>query len=880
MDSKNIRKTFLDFFYNKNHKITTSSSILSQNDTTLMFHNAGMNIFKDFFLGYKKPEYLRIANTQKCLRVTGKHNDLNDVGYDHHHHTMFEMLGNWSFGDYFKKEAIEFAWELLTKIYNIPEEILYVTIFNGDKEDNLIEDIETYKYWQNILKNKHHIIKCGKKNNFWEMGKIGPCGPSSEIHIDLRSKNDQILIPGWKVINQNHDQVIEIWNIVFIEFLREKNGNLKKLPTKHIDTGMGFERLCRILQNKNSNYDTDLFIPLIQQVELLTNKKYFGQNNNIDIAIRIIVDHIRGIAFAISDGQRFANTGAGYVIKRILRRAINYAYRYLNQRQPLIYKLIPTLIMNLGETFPELNTHQTLIQNLIENEEENFLHTIDDGKKIIYHIIKKIKKEKKTIIEGKDLFYLYDTYGLPIEIANIIAHENNLIIDDIGFQENMTKQKTNSKIANLSEIDEWQLINSNNSVISNFIGYTKLESIIHIIQYRKIIIHHKEYYQLVFDNTPFYPEGGGQVGDTGYIINKNEKIAILNTKKENNIIFHLTNRLPKNPYLIFNAIVNKQRRNEIEKNHTAVHLLSYALKEILGSHIVQRGSYIGPDKLRFDFSHFNKLNDIEIHKIETYIINLINQHINIEVKNMSLKDALNAGAISLPGEKYNQEVRTIKIGNSFELCGGTHVINTIYIQYFKIISESSSASGIRRIEALTSINGINYINDIYNKYIDLYKQHNSDPGGYIKNIKINNKKLKIENNQLIRYKIFSLKKELINNATKNINFTFIHQICQHEFMIIKRLSLELRQEINNLFLCIGTNHNNHSFIYIAISDQLISKLNINAYNIINYLSSIIYGKTIGNKEFATYIGNNDKKLLYIFNIIELYIKNILSKHIP
>lgn len=876
MNSKNIRKTFLDFFYNKNHKIITSSSILSKNDSTLMFNNAGMNLFKDFFIGHKKPKYLRIANTQKCFRVTGKHNDLNDVGYDTHHHTMFEMLGNWSFGDYFKKEAIQFAWELLTKIYKIPENILYVTVFHGDKNDNLIEDKETYKYWKDIIKDHNHIIKYGKNNNFWEMGKIGPCGPCSEIHIDLRSKNDKSLIPGWKLINKNHSQVIEIWNIVFIEFLRESNGKLKKLPSKHIDTGMGFERLCRILQNKNSNYDTDIFYPLIKELEFFTKKKYSGEiNNKIDISIRIIVDHIRGIAFAISDGQLFSNTGAGYVIKRILRRSINYGYRFLNQKEPIIYKLIPTLIKIMGDTFPELVKNQSLIENIIQEEEKNFLKTIYHGTKIIYHIITKLKKEKRTIIDGNQIFSLYDTYGLPIEISNIIANEHGLTIDKNEFNKEMIKQKNRSKVANEIKENDWQYLEYNDIEKNKeiFIGYTNLESNIKIIRYRKIIINNDQYYQLVFNITPFYPEGGGQVGDNGYLENSDEKIEILNTKKENNIILHITNQLPKNLNLIFKAKVNKNRRIQIEKNHSATHLLSYSLRKILGNHIVQRGSYIGSDKIRFDFSYFKKLSDIEINKIEICVLKMIHDSIDLKVENMSLKNALNYGAIYIPGESYKDEVRTISFKNSFELCGGTHIKNTIYIQFFKILSESSIASGIRRIEALTSINAINYINDIYYKYININRNY---PIKYLKKIEKDNQKLKIENNKLIKEKIFSIKKELLNNVEKNKNILFINKIYNLELDIIKTICLELRKEINNIFLVIGTSNKKNIFIYISISQELILKFQISAYNIVKYISSIVNGKIIGKDFFAIYIGNNKEKLSFLLNEIKLYIKNIFK----
>lgn len=753
MKSKDIINTFLNFFEKKNHKIINSSKIISIDDPSLMFVNSGMNAFKNIFIGNQKPIYKKIANVQKCLRISGKHNDLNEVGYDHHHHTMFEMLGNWSFGDYFKKEAIELAWDLLTNIYNIKEENLYVTIFIGDKEDNLSKDIETYNIWKNIIKNSNNIIFFGKKNNFWEMGIDGPCGPCSEIHIDLRTKQEKENIPGYKLINTNHPDVIEIWNIVFIEYLRNINGTLSLLPIKHIDTGMGLERLCRILQNKKSNYDTDLFSPIITDIENLTNKKY-GNQQKLDIAFRVIVDHIRSIIFALLDGIIISNNGPGYVIKKILRRAITYIYIFFKKKQPFLYKLLPSVIFTMQNRFPEIEKNKTYIENIIKNEELKFIKTISKGINHINMLIKKLHQKNITYIPGKELFKLYDTYGLPLDISTIIANNKKLLIDNNGFTKAMLKQKEKSKSINNIKKYNWIFIDHKDSKIkcdliqSKFIGYTTLNSKIKILKYRKIKFLEKIYYELVFDQTPFYPEGGGQLGDIGYIESesesiKNEKIDIINTKKENNIIYHIVQNIPIILNVKFNAFVNILRRKKIEKNHTAIHLLSLAIRKIINNNIQQMGSYIGPDKIRFDFYYNKKITENEIINIENYVNNMIFQNIKIEVKELLFKDALKSDVIFIPNKNYKTYVRAIRFNDSFELCAGTHVKNTINIQYFKILSEKSIASGVRRIEAITSQEAINYINNIYQKYNFLLKTIKSNNIlDYINKLKEKNKKLK------------------------------------------------------------------------------------------------------------------------------------------
>ncbi|WGH28025.1 MAG: alanine--tRNA ligase [Candidatus Bostrichicola ureolyticus] len=846
-----------------------------KDDPTLLFANAGMNQFKDYFLDNKKINYTRIANTQKCLRITGKHNDLNNVGYDNYHHTMFEMLGNWSFGDYFKEEAIYWAWELLTEIYNISKEDIYVTIFNGDVKDKLPLDKETYKFWKNII-NDNHILFFEKEYNFWEMGLTGPCGPCSEIHIDLRSNKEKIKIPGYKLINKGNPKVIEIWNIVFIEFLRKEDGTLEKLPRKHVDTGLGFERLCRIIQKKSSNYDTDIFMPLIKDIEKYTGNIY-GIETNKDIAIRIIADHIRAIAFAISDGKRPSNTGAGYVIRRILRRAMSYAYSFLEQKNPFIYKLVDTLAININEVFPEINNNKYLIKEVIKEEENSFIKIIDNGLIRIKEIIKEFKNKK--IIDGERIFELYDTYGFPYDFSYTIAKKNNLIIDNSGFKKKMLEQKQRSKKNSIIQYHDWIKINNTNDKYSYFVGYDQLETYSKIIKYRLVETSKDKYYQIVLDKTPFYPESGGQVGDIGFIINNDEKICILNTKKENDLILHIVSKIPNNPHNNLKAIVDVDRRKKIEKNHTATHLLHYVLKNILGNHVEQRGSYVGPDKIRFDFSNSYKLNSNIIEIIESNIEEMINKGFSLEEKrNISLKQALKDGAIALFGNKYGNIVRTIKFGNSIELCIGTHVSNTKDIQLFKIISESSIALGIRRIEAITSINAIKYLKDIYKKYNIIINnlKHPIDPIKAINNIINTNKILKLKLNNFVKKQLNILKNEWISRSEKINSYTIIMEYTDLDFIFYKSLILELRKNIFNLcIIIININNNNEIVFCTALSDNLI-KNGIDARLIINLFDNYIFGKGCGHNFFAMIKG----KLLRSINIdlIRYKIHNYLNNH--
>ncbi|WGH26239.1 MAG: alanine--tRNA ligase [Candidatus Bostrichicola ureolyticus] len=823
----------------------------------MLFTNAGMNQFKDYFLDNKKIEYPRIANTQKCLRITGKHNDLNNVGYDNYHHTMFEMLGNWSFGDYFKEEAIYWAFELLTEIYNISKEDIYVTIFSGDVQDKLPFDKETYKFWKNII-NDNRILLFDKKYNFWEMGLTGPCGPCSEIHIDLRSNKEKVKVPGYKLINQGNPEVIEIWNIVFIEFCRKKDGNLEKLPKKHVDTGIGFERLCRIIQRKSSNYDTDIFMPLIKDIERYTGKIY-GIETNEDIAIRIIADHIRAIAFAISDGKRPSNTGAGYVIRRILRRAMSYAYNFLEQKNPFLYKLVDTLAINTNEVFPEINNNKLLIKQVIKEEENSFIKIIDNGLIRIKQIIKEFKN--KNTIDGAQIFDLYDTYGFPYDFSYTIAKKNNLTIDKSGFEKKMFEQKQRSRKNRIIQYHDW-IINKND--YSSFVGYDKLETYANIIKYRLVETYKDKYYQIVLDNTPFYPESGGQVGDIGFIINDDEKISILNTKKENDLILHIVSKIPNNPNKNFKAIVDIDRRKKIEKNHTATHLLHYVLRKILGNHVEQRGSYVGPDKIRFDFSNSYKLNDNIIEIIESNVDEIINKGFSLEEKrNISLKQALKDGAIALFGNKYGNIVRTIRFGNSIELCIGTHVHNTKDIQIFKIISESSVALGIRRIEAITSINAIKYLKDIYKKYNIIINNLKNpiDPIKAINNIKNNNKILKLKLKNIEKKQLNILKNEWISRAEKTTSHTIILEKTDLDFNLIKTITLELRKDIFNLCIIIFNIFKNEIILCTALSDNII-KNGIDARLIINLFDNYILGKCVGHNFFAMIKG----KLLKSINI--------------
>ncbi|WP_185867178.1 alanine--tRNA ligase [Blattabacterium cuenoti] len=870
MRYKLIKDTFLNFFQKKKHKIISSFPIYSKSDPTLFFVNAGMNPFKDYFLGHVKPIHTRIANIQKCLRVTGKHNDLENVGFDNYHHTMFEMLGNWSFGDYSRKETIEWAWELLIKVYNIPNQNIYVSIFIGDKKDELPMDQETFRYWKTLI-NENNILFFGKKENFWEMGSTGPCGPCSEIHIDLRNEKEKKMLPGKYLINKKHPKVIEIWNLVFIEFMRKSNGTLEKLYTKHVDTGMGLERLCMVLQGKISSYETDIFYPIIKNI-----KDYLGNIYQDDfhqrISIRVIADHLRAIVFSISDGQLPSNNGAGYIIKRILRRAIIFANRFLAQKEPFIYKFVDSLVIEMKSSFPELENKKKYIQDIIKEEELSFFNVIEKGSKKIQYIIDQYKEKNEKIIDGKEIFQLYDTYGFPMKLSKILVEKNNLFIDEKSFQKKLLEQQERSKKESNSIIkNDWIKVHDNFYENSNFIGYDFTECNIFILKYREVENKLKKthYYELVFSKTPFYPEGGGQLGDTGIIKNKIDEIYIFDTQKENSIIIHSVEKLPSDIFAYFKAIVNKNRREKIEKNHTSTHLLHFALKKILGNHIQQKGSYVGDDYLRFDFSHYKKITIKELHQIENLVQELIFSDIFLKTKiYSSLQEArknVSFSEIEIFEYKYKQEVRVVTFGESSELCIGTHVQHTGLIQIFEILSESSVSHGIRRIKAITSKKAVQYLKYIRDQYQSL-KEIMKYPESPIKSFSIlrnSNEKLKQEISKINLQKIKILKKEY---TLKAIQLSSIKYICEIDFdeekeiNIMRRIALDLRYEIHNLFMVIGFVKNEKVIIFISISDFIINNNNVHAHKIICKIASHINGKYWGNSSFATAMGTKKNEL--------------------
>lgn len=848
MTSKQIRKQFLDFFESKQHEIVASAPIVLKDDPTLMFNNSGMAQFKDFFLGYKKPSSLRIADTQKCLRVSGKHNDLDDVGKDTYHHTMFEMLGNWSFGNYFKKEAIEWAWELLTEVYKIPKENLYVTVFEGDEKDGTAQDDEALNLWKKYVADER-ILFGNKKDNFWEMGETGPCGPCSEIHVDIRSVEEKAQIPGRDLVNQDHPQVIEVWNLVFMQFLRKADGSLETLPEKSIDTGMGFERLAMVLQGKTSNYDTDVFQPLIQELEKISGKKY-GNEFTTDVAFRVVVDHLRAVSFAIADGQLPSNSGAGYVIRRILRRAISYGYRFLDLNEPFIFKLILILQNQMGEFFPELEKQSNLVTEVIKEEEASFLRTIEQGLVRLDNFIQNNSELKQ--IPGDVVFELYDTYGFPADLSRIIAEEKSLSIDEKGFESEMEKQKQRSKSATSFSASDWTILFDD--TMEEFVGYDYLETDVKITRYRKVENKTGTFYQLVFNATPFYAESGGQVGDTGFIENEFEKIEILNTKKENNLIVHFAEQLPKNIEAPFRAIVDKERRNHIARNHTATHLLHEALREVLGTHVEQKGSYVGPDYLRFDFSHFNKLTEEELNEVVSKVNQKIAARIPLdERRSVPFKQAIESGAMALFGEKYGDVVRMIIFGDSIELCGGTHVQNTADVIMFKLQSESSSAAGIRRIEATSGVAAIEELKNIFDKYNQITQElkNPADPMDVIQKLLDENKELKSQLEKFTAQQA-NLEKETWKKSFQNINgINFLAVKTNLDANAVKQIAFPLRKELENVLLVVASDANGSPSITVSISDELVAEKGLNAGQIVRDLAKEIQGGGGGQPFFAT-----------------------------
>ena len=854
MTSQEIRQQFLDFFKSKEHLIVPSAPIVLKDDPTLMFSNSGMTQFKDYFLGYKEPKSSRIADTQKCLRVSGKHNDLDDVGRDTYHHTMFEMLGNWSFGDYFKKEAITWAWELLTEVYKIPRENLYVTIFEGDEKENLERDTEAYDLWKQFI-SEDRIINGNKKDNFWEMGASGPCGPCSEIHVDLRTAEEKAKVSGLDLVNNDHPQVVEIWNLVFMQFNRKADGSLENLPAKHIDTGMGFERLCMALQQKESNYDTDVFTPLIAKVEELSGKKYTGiLTDEKDIAIRVVVDHIRAVSFAIADGQLPSNGGAGYVIRRILRRAISYSYRFLDINEPFLFELVFVLQNQMGKFFPELEKQGNLITEVIKSEEESFLKTIGNGLiKVRNLIAHQMTIAGSSVLPASEVFELYDTYGFPDDLTRIIAEEKGLTIDEAGFEAEMAKQKQRSKKDSAAKVYDWVVLEEKPET---FVGYDVLESETYVTRYRKIENKDGEFYQIVLSNSPFYPEGGGQVGDKGVIENATESFEVLETKKENGLIISLINGLPKDAGAIFYAKVNVADRKNSQANHSATHLLHEALREVLGTHVEQKGSYVGPDYLRFDFSHFSKVTEEELALVEEKVNAKIKENLALqEFRNIPIQEALDKGAMALFGEKYGDNVRMIQFGTSKELCGGTHVKTTSEIGHFKLTSESSTAAGIRRIEAISGEKSEEYFKNLETQVSEISQLLKSKD--LIKSIE-----KMLEENSALKSEIDSFKKEKAKGEIQNWKNDFEDK--NGKKLLVKKTSLDagsvkdivfqLKKETPNSVIIIISDANEKPMVTVGVSTDLESTYH--AGNIVKELAKEIQGGGGGNPGFATAGGKN------------------------
>jgi alanyl-tRNA synthetase len=863
MNSKQIRQTYLDFFKEKQHDIVASAPMVIKNDPTLMFTNAGMNQFKEYFLGINSPKHTRVADSQKCLRVSGKHNDLEEVGVDTYHHTMFEMLGNWSFGDYFKKDAINWAWELLTEVYGIDKDILYVTIFEGDEGEGLARDTEAYDYWRQFVP-EDRILNGNKKDNFWEMGDQGPCGPCSEIHADIRTTEEKAAVPGAGLVNNDHPQVVEIWNLVFMQFNRMANGSLQPLPAQHVDTGMGFERLAMVLQGVRSNYDTDIFMPLIREIEIITGHSY-KKTEQEDIALRVIADHVRAVSFSIADGQLPSNSGAGYVIRRILRRAIRYGFTYLNIKEPFIYKLVETLANQMGEAFPELTNQKNLIINVIREEEQSFLRTLDQGLLLLDSMIHNVNISGSDTVKGTKAFELYDTYGFPIDLTALILREKRLKLDEAGFDIAMQEQKNRSRAASETTTSDWTEVRIEDT--QEFMGYDVLEASVLITRYRKVTTKRDgDLYQLVFNMTPFYGEGGGQTGDKGHLESPSgDTVYIIDTKKENGQTVHLTKNLPKDIKGTQLVKVDAAQRARTSSNHSATHLLHQALRNVLGEHVEQKGSMVRSASLRFDFSHFAKLTEKQLTEVTQFVNARISEQLPLEENRKNTHAAAIAdGAIGLFGEKYGDVVRTIKFGSSYELCGGTHVKNTADIWYFKLMSETAVAAGIRRIEAITS-----------NAVKDFYQQQDSELEAVKAVLKVTNKPvvesilaLQEENNtlkkeleQLQKAKAGNLKGNLIANAQLINGVNFIATQTDLDAKSVKELAFEIEREVENLFMIIGTTDGDKATLTVILGRDIIGSKGLNAGNIVRELGKHINGGGGGQPHFATAGGKNPSGIL-------------------
>ena len=855
MNSQDIRATFLKFFEDKKHSIVPSAPMVLKDDPTLMFVNSGMAPFKEYFLGNGQPKNNRLTDSQKCLRVSGKHNDLEEVGYDTYHHTLFEMLGNWSFGDYFKKEAIAWAWELLTEVYKIDKDILYVTVFEGsDDEDNLEMDTEAFDIWKQYI-SEDRILKGNKKDNFWEMGEQGPCGPCSEIHVDIRSAEEKAKVDGKTLINEDHPQVVEIWNLVFMQYNRKANGTLEGLPNKHIDTGMGFERLCMVLQNVQSNYDTDVFTPIIREIETITGKDY-NKDEKVDVAIRVISDHVRAVAFSIADGQLPSNTGAGYVIRRILRRAVRYGFTFLDKKEPFIYRLVNVLTEKMGSAFPELKGQKQLIENVIKEEEASFLRTLDQGLAILDRIVDNATDKQ---VSGSKVFELKDTYGFPEDLTDLILREKGFSYNKGEFNKRLKEQQGRGREASELKSDDWTVLIQDED--QEFIGYDQLEAKVKITKYRKVVSKKDgEMYQLVFNLTPFYAEGGGQVGDKGYIQASNGDVSyIVDTKKENNIIIHITKELPNDVNQVFVAKVDEKQRYRTECNHTATHLLHQALREVLGEHVEQKGSAVHSKYLRFDFSHFSKLTVEELRDVENFVNSRIESKLPLqEGRNVPMEKAIEEGAMALFGEKYGDAVRTVRFGQSIELCGGTHVDNTADIWHFKIVSEGAVASGIRRIEAITNDAVKSYYHENNRSFFEMKDMLNNaqEPVKALQSLQEENANLKKQIEQLLKDKAKNIKGELKNEITEINGVNFLAKQLDLDPSGIKDLCFELGSQFDNLYLLFGAENDGKAILSCYVSKNLVDAKGLNAGTIVRELGKHIHGGGGGQPFFATAGGKN------------------------
>ena len=874
MKSLELRQLFFEFFESKGHLIVPSAPMVVKNDPTLMFTNAGMNQFKDIFLGNRMAVNKRVANSQKCLRVSGKHNDLEEVGHDTYHHTMFEMLGNWSFGDYFKREAISWAWEFLHDILKIEKDRLYVTVFEGDGSESLEFDQESFDQWASNI-DKSRILKGSKKDNFWEMGEMGPCGPCSEIHVDLRSESERNKMPGHELVNKGHPLVIEIWNLVFIQYNRKADGKLEYLPSKHVDTGMGFERLCMVVQDKKSNYDTDIFQDIIKEISSITGKEY-GVNDKWDIALRVVADHLRAVSFSIADGQLPSNNKAGYVIRRILRRAVRYGYNSLEIEEPFIYKLVPVLASTMGGQYPELQSGQTQIAKIIYEEETAFLKTLGKGLKMIDRMITDLRKEQKNVLSGKVAFEMYDTFGFPVDLTQLILRENDMHLDMKGFEDEMKNQKERSREDASVETADWTVLKEIDG--TEFTGYGKTEDDVIITKYRVVKVKGKETFQLVFNKSPFYAESGGQIGDSGNIASEKEKIGISDTIKENNLIIHIAAKLPSDPTLVFKASVDAEKRLMTSNNHTATHLLHFALRSVLGNHVEQKGSLVTPDRLRFDFSHFSKMSKEELSKVEEQVNQMVRENNPGRITDgVSMEKARSMGAMALFGEKYGDQVRVVEFGRSIELCGGTHVKSTGSIGMVKIVSEGAIAAGIRRIEAVTASKAEEYINERL-KTVDEIAILLKSPENVAESVE----KLIAENSSLKksleRFQVLATTvriRELVEKSVMINNIRFVSGLIESDSAdILKNIAYQLRTSSENMVMVIGTETTGKANILVTVTDDLVKGKNISAVAIIKEISGEINGGGGGQPFLATAGGKNPEGIKRALAKAAEYLKKV------